>query len=183
MTHGFFIIMGGFNLFERSSEKKSDAQCTSQEDNLPLHPLLASDLMHDNIYSLTMPTEAEIKDRGKSDSLAKSLVLLQTSWFVMQCIGASNVFHSPISKSPPLHMQPWISQYIFSSGTSPPMSTGQFECSENPSQGRRSSWTILRSVGGVDLGGSRQWFINDIPIRPGWRCQPESRRQGANVLG
>ena len=78
--------MGGFNLFERSSEKKSDAQCTSQEDNLPLHPLLASDLTHDNIYSLTMPTEAEIKDRGKSDSLAKALVLLQTSWFVMQCI-------------------------------------------------------------------------------------------------
>ena len=78
--------MGGFHLFERSSEKKSDAQCTSQEDDKPLHPLLASDLTHDNIYSFTMLTEAEIKDRGKSDSLARSFVLLQTSWFVMQCI-------------------------------------------------------------------------------------------------
>ena len=57
--------MGGFHLFERSSEKQSDSQNISQEDDDPLHPLLASDLMHDNIYSFTMPTEAEIKDRGK----------------------------------------------------------------------------------------------------------------------
>ena len=85
-THGFFIIMGGFHLFERSSEKQSDSQNFSQEDDNPLHPLLANDLMLDDIYSFTMPTKAEIKDKGKSDWLAKSLVLFQTSWFVMQCI-------------------------------------------------------------------------------------------------
>ena len=33
-----------------------------------------------------MPTEVEIKDKGKSDWFAKSLVLVQTSWFVMQRI-------------------------------------------------------------------------------------------------
>ena len=77
--------MGGFHLFECSSEKKSEAQYTSQEDNIPLHLLLVSDLTLDDI-SFTMPTKAEIKDRGKSDWLAKSLVLLQISWFVMQCI-------------------------------------------------------------------------------------------------
>ena len=43
-----------------------------------------------------MLTEAEIKDKGKSDWLAKSLVLLQTSWFVMQCI-ARAVKHLPIT--------------------------------------------------------------------------------------
>ena len=95
-THGFFIIMGGFHLFERSSEKKGDAQMVSQEDDGPLYPLLASDLARDDIYSFTMPTEAEIKDRGKSDWLAKSLVLLQTSWFVMQCI-ARAVEHLPVT--------------------------------------------------------------------------------------
>ena len=88
--------MGGLHLFERGSEKKSDAQCTSQEDDKPLHPLLASDLTHDDIYSFTMPTEAEIKDRGKSDWLAKSLVLLQTSWFVTQCI-ARGIKHLPVT--------------------------------------------------------------------------------------
>ena len=88
--------MGGFHLFERSSEKESDAQCTSQEDDLPLHPLLASDLTQDNIYSFTMPTEAEIKDKGKSDWFARSFVLLQTSWFVMQCI-ARAIEHLPVT--------------------------------------------------------------------------------------
>ena len=84
--HGFFIIMGGFHLFKCGSEEKSGTQSISQEDDHPLHPLLASDLMHNDIYSFAMLTDAEIKDRGKSDWLAKSLVLLQTSWFVMQCI-------------------------------------------------------------------------------------------------
>ena len=88
--------MGGFHLFKRSSEEKSGTQSISQEDDYPLHPLLASDLTHDDIYSFSMPTEAEIKDRGKSDWLAKSLVLLQTSWFVMQCI-ARGIKHLPVT--------------------------------------------------------------------------------------
>ena len=96
MAHGFFIIMGGFHLFRRSSEEESGTQSISQEDNYPLHPLLASDLTHDDIYSFAMPTEAEINDRGKSDWLAKSLVLLQTSWFVMQCI-ARAIKHLPVT--------------------------------------------------------------------------------------
>ena len=50
MTHGFFIIMGGFRLFKRSSEKQSDAQSILQEGDDPLHPLLVSDLMLDEIY-------------------------------------------------------------------------------------------------------------------------------------
>ena len=96
MTHGFFIIMGGFHLFKRSSEEKNGTQSISQEDDDPLHPLLANDLTHDDVYSFAMPTEAEIKDKGKSDWLAKSLVLLQTSWFVMQCI-ARAIKHFPVT--------------------------------------------------------------------------------------
>ena len=98
MTHGFFITMGGFHLFERSSQETSNDGRTwiSREDDKPLHPLLASDLKRDNIYPFTMPTEAEIKDRGKSDWLAKSLVLLQTSWFIMQCI-ARAIGHLPVT--------------------------------------------------------------------------------------
>ena len=88
--------MGGFHLFKRSSEEKSGTQTISQEDDYPLHPLLVEDLVHDDIYTFTMPTEVEIKDKGKSDWLAKSLVLLQTSWFVMQCI-ARAIKHLPVT--------------------------------------------------------------------------------------
>ena len=90
-THGFFIIMGGFHLFKRGSKRTSDKPISHEED-VPLHPLAAIDLYgNDTILdvdfsSFTVPTEAEIKDKGKSDWLAKSFALLQTSWFVMQCI-------------------------------------------------------------------------------------------------
>ena len=99
MTHGFFIIMGGFHLFERSSEEAvNNNRGMSQEDDIPLHPLQASDLVRFDGYSESffIPTEAEIKDKGKSDWLAKSLVLLQTSWFVMQCI-ARAIEHLPVT--------------------------------------------------------------------------------------
>ena len=87
-THGFFMIMGGFHLFECSlKETGEDNRNMSQEDDKPLHPLGALDLEdHEGYEPFIMPTKAEIQDRGKSDWLAKSLVLLQTSWFITQCI-------------------------------------------------------------------------------------------------
>ena len=90
------MVMGSFHLFKRVSEEQSDSQNISQENDDPLHPLLVGDLVRDDIYTFTMPTEAEIKDKGKSDWLAKSLVLLQTSWFVMQCI-ARAIKHLPVT--------------------------------------------------------------------------------------
>ena len=93
------MIMGGFHLFERCSEETSnDDRNKSREDDKPLYPLQASDLEQCDSYSesFIMPTKAEIEDKGKSDWLAKSLVLLQTSWFVMQCI-ARAIEHLPIT--------------------------------------------------------------------------------------
>ena len=97
--HRFFVIMGGFHLFERSSKEMSNNDWgISPEDKKPLHPLRASNLRKCDGYSesFIMLTEAEIKDKGKSDWLAKSLVLLQTSWFVMQCI-ARGIEHLPVT--------------------------------------------------------------------------------------
>ena len=106
-THGFFIIMGGFHLFEHRPIKTSNNdEFKLHDDDVPLRPLAARDLYGDDTYqsirvdidftSFTVPTEEEIKDKGKSDWLAKSLVLLQTSWFVMQCI-ARAIEHLPIT--------------------------------------------------------------------------------------
>ena len=93
--------MGGFHLFKRGSKRTNDVEPISHEEDVPLHPLAAIHLYGDNtpdidFSSFIVPTEAEIKDRGKSDWLAKSLVLLQTSWFVMQCI-ARAIEHLPVS--------------------------------------------------------------------------------------
>ena len=99
-THGFYIIMGGFHLFERDSKETYDSM--SREQDTPVHPLAARSLSKEDttidvdFSSFTVPTEAEIKDKGKGDWLAKSLVLLQTSWFVMQCIALA-IKHLPIT--------------------------------------------------------------------------------------
>ena len=76
------------------------------DDDIPLRPLAAHDLYGDSMYrsikadidftSFTVPTEEEINDKGKSDWLAKSLVLLQTSWFVIQSIARAKE-HLPIT--------------------------------------------------------------------------------------
>ena len=90
------MVMGGFHLFKRVSEEQNDSQNISKENDYPLYPLLVEELVRDDIYTFTMPTEMEIQDKGKSDWLAKSLVLLQTSWFVMQCI-ARAIKHLPVT--------------------------------------------------------------------------------------
>ena len=105
-THGFFIVMGRFYLFKRHPIKTSNDEFKLHDNDIPLCPLAARDLYGDDTYqsiradidftSFTVPTEEEIKDKGKSDWLAKSLVLLQTSWFVMQCI-ARGIEHLPIT--------------------------------------------------------------------------------------
>ena len=109
-THGFFVIMGGFHLFERGSiETSNNDKAILHGDDIPLRPLAACDLYDDNndythqsiranidFTSFPVPTEEEINDKGKSDWLAKSLVLLQTLWFVMQCI-ARAIKHLPVT--------------------------------------------------------------------------------------
>ena len=92
------MIMGGFHLFERRSEETSnDDRSKSREDDKPLYPMHAGYLRNcDGYESFIMPTKAEIEDKGKSDWLAKSLVLLQTSWFMMQCIARAKE-HLPIT--------------------------------------------------------------------------------------
>ena len=104
-THGFFIIMGGFHLFEHGSKETSNYDIMSHEEDIPLHPLAVGNINKEDTTididysSFTVPTEAEIKDRGKSDWLAKCLVLIQTSWFVMQC------FARAIENLPVTHLE------------------------------------------------------------------------------
>ena len=103
-THGFFVIMGGFHLFQRSSrEVRGNYLAILHEDDNPLHPLDSFDFFREHedrtdidFTSFMVPTEEEIKDRGKSDWLAKPLVLIQTSWFVTQCT-ARAIEHLPIT--------------------------------------------------------------------------------------
>ncbi|KAI0057736.1 hypothetical protein BV25DRAFT_1919919 [Artomyces pyxidatus] len=70
--HGFFIIMGGFHVYK---------------DGKPIHPISpvdAIELVKSGV--LVPPTEDEIRGWSQGDVLSKAIAILQTLWFVIQCI-------------------------------------------------------------------------------------------------
>jgi len=66
--------MGGFYLYEHGKP----SYALSRKDFEPL--------VSQGLIDLPTVTLAEIDDRSKSDVLGKSLVVLQTTWFVVQCL-------------------------------------------------------------------------------------------------
>ena len=80
-THGFFIQMGGFMLFEGNVAKGV------------LSPERFSELLAAGKIEFPNVTAEEIEDRSKADGFSKTIALIQTLWFVAQCIarGAQHV--------------------------------------------------------------------------------------------
>ncbi|KIM19874.1 hypothetical protein M408DRAFT_39406, partial [Serendipita vermifera MAFF 305830] len=110
-THGFFIIMGGFHLFKLPADASSTpfplkpsepsdfivpTGLHSRRDEIPVCPLELKDFPVDILRGIT-PSETELKDRGKSDALTKLIVLVQTLWFVIQCI-VRGTRHLPLTE-------------------------------------------------------------------------------------
>ncbi|KIM25493.1 hypothetical protein M408DRAFT_26051 [Serendipita vermifera MAFF 305830] len=110
-THGFFMVMGGFHLFRlptgasfiplpHESSKPSEFVVASgrhlRQDEVPVCPLKFEDFSID-VLEIIVPTETELKDRGKSDALTKLIVLVQTLWFIVQCI-ARGTQHLPLTE-------------------------------------------------------------------------------------
>ncbi|KIM21634.1 hypothetical protein M408DRAFT_29395 [Serendipita vermifera MAFF 305830] len=110
-THGHFMIMGGFHLFRLPPDVSSvplhpEYSKTSDYviplgrhmrlEDVPICPLEFEDIPV-KILEIVAPTEAEIKDKSKSDVLTKLIVLVQTMWFVLQCI-ARGAQHLPLTE-------------------------------------------------------------------------------------
>ena len=77
--------MGGFVLFD---------------DNGPVRPLDPDELQslaQDGEIDFPCITENEIQDRSKGDVLSKGLVVIQTGWFILQCI-ARQIEHLPLTE-------------------------------------------------------------------------------------
>lgn len=83
-SHGFFVVMGGFMLFEGGK-----ATQTLTADQL-------ESLSCEDKIDFPKITETEIQDRSKGDGLTKGLVIVHTSWFIIQCI-ARGVKHLPVT--------------------------------------------------------------------------------------
>ena len=66
--------MGGFNLFKGNRPQGV------------LTPGRLGDMLHMRRIVVPILSEEDINDRSKGDGLSKGLVVLQTAWFVIQCI-------------------------------------------------------------------------------------------------
>ena len=73
-THGYFIEMGGFMLFEGNVAKGV------------LSPMRFSELLTAEKIEFPTVTLEEIEDRSKGDGFSKIIALGQTLWFVAQCL-------------------------------------------------------------------------------------------------
>jgi hypothetical protein len=73
------MIMGGFHYFQGSDK--------ARDQYTAVHPLTYTNVISMlNNKTLSLPTKQELENQSKSNGLAKTLVLLQTLWFVAQCI-------------------------------------------------------------------------------------------------
>ncbi|KAF8802854.1 hypothetical protein BYT27DRAFT_7172357 [Phlegmacium glaucopus] len=73
-THGFFASMGGFMLYK-------DGVMT---ENLTIEKL--ESLVAEGRIDWPTISEKDIQDRSKGDSFSKGFAVLQTTWFISQCI-------------------------------------------------------------------------------------------------
>jgi hypothetical protein len=73
-THGYFIQMGGFMLFEGE-----DAKGVLSPDQLPK-------LLEGKKIEFPTISVEEIQDRSKGDGFSKTIALGQTLWFIAQCL-------------------------------------------------------------------------------------------------
>jgi hypothetical protein len=81
-THGFFALMGGFCIIDNDGKRRP----------FPLYDL--EEYLSKEIITIT---KEEIQDRSKGDVLSKVVVLVQTTWFIVQLI-ARRFEHLPVSE-------------------------------------------------------------------------------------
>ncbi|KAF7973375.1 hypothetical protein HWV62_15467 [Athelia sp. TMB] len=72
IVHGFFIIMGGFYYYR-------DGEPTFPANSTEVIELVTS-------RELVPPTDNELGDKSKGDTLSKTVAVVQTLWFIAQCI-------------------------------------------------------------------------------------------------
>jgi len=68
----------------------------SREDEIAEHPLDFTDLSIRALAYLA-PSQTKIRDKGKADVLTKVIAIIQTLWFVAQCV-ARGFEHLPLTE-------------------------------------------------------------------------------------
>ena len=76
LKHGHFLGMGGFTLVDIEQKTTAPNEQQHAMDYFKAHPDI----------EIPKITAADIEDRSKGDVLSKIIAILQTTWFIVQCI-------------------------------------------------------------------------------------------------
>ncbi|KAF8188028.1 hypothetical protein BJ912DRAFT_408550 [Pholiota molesta] len=83
LAHGFFLQMGGFMLCESGRPVQTLIDGSRKENNEETRLLWN---IQQKVIDPPRITEEDIQDRSKGDDISKTFIVLQTTWFVVQCI-------------------------------------------------------------------------------------------------
>ena len=84
MTHGHLLAMGGISTVDPSVE--DDGQMDPRSPVLTFDRYTKTKEREKLDRKLYKISEEDIKDRSKGDILSKLIAILQTTWFILQCI-------------------------------------------------------------------------------------------------
>ncbi|KAF8179901.1 hypothetical protein BJ912DRAFT_1062700 [Pholiota molesta] len=83
LAHGFLVQMGGFMLSKGGRPIQTlSANNTARVDK----EATIKWNIENGIIDPPLITQEDIKDRSKGDTISKTLIILQTTWFIVQCI-------------------------------------------------------------------------------------------------
>src|SRR5258708_23428861 len=84
MAHGHLVVMGGIITVDPSVE--DDGQVDPRSPVLTFGRYTKTEERERLDRKLRKISEGDIKDRSKGDILSKLIAILQTTWFILQCI-------------------------------------------------------------------------------------------------
>ena len=85
MAHGHLVVMGGISTVDPSVE--DDGQVDPRSPVLTFERYTKTVKERERLdRKLRKISEGDIKDRSKGDILSKLIAILQTTWFILQCI-------------------------------------------------------------------------------------------------
>lgn len=82
MAHGHLLAMGGMSLVDPSFERDKSKNPVGQVLTIEQY----GKTIAEGTFQLPKITEADIRDKLKADFLAKLIAILQTTWFILQCL-------------------------------------------------------------------------------------------------
>ncbi|KAF8188000.1 hypothetical protein BJ912DRAFT_851333 [Pholiota molesta] len=83
LAHGFFLQMGGFMLCKSGRPIQTLIDGQWEKDKMKTRLIWN---IEQEVIDPPRLTEEDIQDRSKGDAISKTFIVLQTTWFVVQCI-------------------------------------------------------------------------------------------------